>query len=265
MRGVELLARVQPAIDAPQPFAVGQPGAGQVQHDVRAFQTLDGLDEQVLGVLVGREKGPRTCHRAQSPVVSAGARPLCEPRQGRCGGFEVAEVRRGLDEFVQTPTVKSQILVLAALTGGREGLVVPTDTVEEDGSGEFAQPDQSALPPCGSVRRGRLDQVHCVLGDTPPRRQVQRVVSRRRMSRRRGDCGGLFDEPCRRDQFAPVDMDACPIDECRWNHRESTGFTRAPDHVGGDLLQDQVVPQFVRGRFLRNRERPHHGFAVALL
>ena len=122
--------------------------------------------------LVGGEQGSRACHRTQPPVGSARARPLLEPRQGRRGGFLVADVCRGFDEFEETPAVETQILVLTALAGGGERLFVPTETVEEDGGGESGQPDQSAFAPGGSVRRGRLDQVR------PRRRESPRHAAR---------------------------------------------------------------------------------------
>ena len=138
-----------------------------------------------VGVLVGGEQGSRTRHRAQSPVAfrSAPARSF-EPRQGRGGGFLVADVCRGLDEFEETPAVETQILVLTALTRSGEGLFVPTETVEQDGSGESGQADQSAFAPGGSVGRGRLDQLDRIGGCAPPRREVQRVVFHRRVARR---------------------------------------------------------------------------------
>ena len=46
---------------------------------------------------------------------------------------------------------------------------------------------------------------------------------------------------------------------------QCTGVAGTAHHVGGDLLQDRVVPQFVRRGFLRDGERPVLGWAVIVL
>jgi phosphoglycolate phosphatase-like HAD superfamily hydrolase len=55
------------------------------------------------------------------------------------------------------------------------------------------------------------------------------------------------------------------MDERSRQHGQCTGLACTLNHVGGDLLQDRVVPQLVRGAFLCDREWPVEGFAVAIL
>ena len=107
---------------------------------------------RALGVVVGGEQGSGTRHHTQPPVGSAGACPFFEPRKRRGGGFPVAHMRRGFDEFEQTPAVEAKILVFATFAGGGEGLVVSSETVEEDGGGVPGQAEQAAFTPGGSVR-----------------------------------------------------------------------------------------------------------------
>ena len=120
----------------------------RMQLDVGALETFDGLGEQAVGVLVGGEQGPRS--PPPHPVPSRFRwRPLLRRTASRAdaAASEVAHMGRGFDEFEQAPAVETQVLVLAALTRGREGLLVATEPVEQDGRGVLGQSDQSAFTP----------------------------------------------------------------------------------------------------------------------
>ena len=163
--GVELLASVQAAIDPAQPFAVRQPDARQVQHDVCAFETLDGLGEQVFSVFVVGKKGLRSCHRTQPPVGPARARPRLESGQGRCGGCVVAEVCRGFDEFDRgtncgnpRSSYSQHSRAAAKASSYRPRPLNSTAAVN------LLTPDQSSFALGGSVDSGRLDKLTASAG-----------------------------------------------------------------------------------------------------
>ena len=154
--GVELPASIEPAVHAPQPLAVGQPHTRAVERDIGALEPLDGLGEQVVGGLVGAEHCPGRRHDTQPPVGAAGSCSLLELPQGRRRGFVVTHVRCGLDQFEEAPAVEPEILVFAALTRGCQGLVVATETVEQDRREQLGQADQSAFALRGALRCGRM-------------------------------------------------------------------------------------------------------------
>ena len=98
-------------------------------------------------------------HRAQAPLGSAGARSCVVQLESRGGGVNVAHMSRGFDQFEQARTEEAEVLVLAAFTRGREGLVIATEPVEQHGCGVLGQSDQSAFPLGGALRGGRLHHV----------------------------------------------------------------------------------------------------------
>ena len=223
----------------------------------RSRRSMASVNRPSASLVVG-EQGSRTRHRTQPPVGSAGARALLEARQGRGGGFPVAEcvprlrsVRRGTSCRSRDPRIHSTHGRPRSASSYRPRPLKRTAAVNP--LSPTNRPSPLAIPSAAaaSIKSDRVG------GNPPPGGEIQRVILHRRVAGRRGDRVGLFDKPCRRGEFAPVHVDAGPVGERRWQHRQRAGVTCAPDHVGGDLLQDRVVPEFVRGGFLRDRERPH--------
>src|SRR4051794_22924570 len=153
----EVLAGVDAAVHPAQPFAINQAGPGAVHDNAGALQTFNGFGEETVGSLVVGQHGLRTCERTEAPVRSAGARVLFEFRHGLSRGFLVTDASGRFNQFVKTPAVKAEVLVLTRLTSRRECLLISAQAVVEHRGGIPGQAEQAAFPSGHSVRGSGLD------------------------------------------------------------------------------------------------------------
>ena len=82
MGGAELLAGVEPAALAAQPFAVEEVGAGKRDADAGAAKAFDRLSIEGLRGLILAEQRPRAGLDAEPPVGATGTGRLREALEG---------------------------------------------------------------------------------------------------------------------------------------------------------------------------------------
>ena len=89
--GAQLLARVHAPVLAPEPFAVEQTGAGELDADPGALEPLDRLAVERLGGVALAHQRPRAGQDAERPIRARGARALLQPGQRGGGDLRLPE------------------------------------------------------------------------------------------------------------------------------------------------------------------------------
>src|SRR5258708_16856544 len=99
--GAELASRVAPSFGAPQPLAVQQVRAGEIEGSFAAPELADRLQVRCLGVAALGEQCLAAGPEPERPVRSRGPGPVCEDGVRAARYFVVAAAGGGFDQLGQ--------------------------------------------------------------------------------------------------------------------------------------------------------------------
>ena len=122
VRGAQLLACLDPAIFAPEPFAVDQMRAGQFRADGGTAEPLDRLTVQAIGRLASAQKrsGPR--RHPEPPVAATDAAGLRQPPHGRVAAGASPFAEKVGNEMFAAGGSAIDAAIAAAFAAGVTGL-----------------------------------------------------------------------------------------------------------------------------------------------
>jgi hypothetical protein len=173
----QLLARVEPAALAPQPFAVEEIGAGQFDADAGTAEAFDGLAiEPFCDRAVGEERSTASLD-PEPPVVPAGAGHLRQSLEGIAGRLSVPGPGRRLDELGQSP----EDVLGRGRDGARNGVlrrVIAAETVVEHSTRPFNGAQREPLAASNHLVSGGLDQLGNLRHVAAPGGERQGTVER---------------------------------------------------------------------------------------
>ena len=177
--GPELLACVQTALLAAQPFAVEQVRAGQFRPDPGAAEPPDRLPVQPVGQLAAVQQRPRAGLDAERPVGAGGAGVRHQTRQRLGRAFGLAGPGRRFYQLDRRPGGQPELAgVLAALFGRGQRRAVAAQAVVQHRIRPVRQRHPGSLAAYRHLFPGDLDQRGSLAFPAPPGRQAQGAVGR---------------------------------------------------------------------------------------
>jgi hypothetical protein len=228
---------------AAQPLAVDQVGTRQVHGHAGAFQTLDGLPVEGVGLLPVTEQRSGASLHAERPISAGGPGPLGEAVDGSGGDVGPGAAGGRLDQLDQRPGHEPQVVVLARRDGGGQSSLVLAETVVEEGPGVLAPRQCSALAPVDRVGDAELDEARHLGPLAPPCCQEDLRVHERRATDRSVERACFLDQSRGGGELARVQVRARAIGERDGEDGEGAGLAGDPYLTDGDLLPGLVVPQ----------------------
>ena len=229
---------------ATQPFAVHELGAGEVNGDSAAAESLDRLAVEGLGRLAVAQKRRRAGPNAERPVCAARACSFVELAQSvRCDLAGVASGAR-LDQLDERPAEEAEILVRACALRGGEGVLVAAKAVVQDGGRVVGQTDRSSLAPGCRVSEARLDGTQRCGLLAAPGEEHQRRIPERRVPGCLGDRISLLDQRRRGGELSGVHVHAGAVGQRDGKDGERAGVASEADRATGQLMPRLVIPQF---------------------
>ena len=174
----QLAAGIETAVLPPQPLAVQQVGAGELDAHASQAEPLDGLDVELLGRVT--LCSPVREHRASIPRAHSVPLALvvrASKLECICGAVGVATSHRGLDELHQGPRGEAELVrVSGSSLCCRQGFLVLTQAVVENSRGVVDDGEPHAFTSLRGPRKGGSDELGGDVLPAPPRRERQGAV-----------------------------------------------------------------------------------------
>ena len=147
VREPQLVAGIDPPVLAAQPFAVAQPGAGQVRRHPGAAQPFERLAVLLFGGAPRGKQRTGPCRRTAGPVAAARRGDLGQSVGRRGGPLSLVAAQGGFYQLIERPGRDDELVGGAGAVGRRGGEPVVAEAVVEHRPGVLLVRQRRALAP----------------------------------------------------------------------------------------------------------------------